>query len=84
MLLREFIYFNKEERNLQSDKRYISSNDISGWDKSNTRNVRLTLGMINDMRKASEAHEKEMREEHGLIRKMYAVPAPQEGQPMPM
>lgn len=84
MLLREFIYFNKEEQNLQKDNRYSPMNDTSVWKSSNTRNIRLTLGMINDMRKAGEAHDKEMREEHGLIRKMYAVPAPQEGQPPPM
>jgi hypothetical protein len=33
--------------------------------------------MINDLRKAGEAREKERREELGLVRKMYAAPPPE-------
>lgn len=77
MLLREFMYFNKTDPDLEDQKRYIPDNDITLWDKSNTRNIKLTLGMINDLRTASEAHEKEIKEENGLIRKMYAAPPPE-------
>lgn len=37
----------------------------------------MTLSMINDLRKASESHDKEREEELGLIRKMYATPPPE-------
>jgi hypothetical protein len=32
--------------------------------------------MINNIRKAAEAHDREKREELGLVRKMYAAPPP--------
>jgi hypothetical protein len=78
MLLREFIYFDRNHADPQEDNRYISQNDTSVLRKSDTRKMRLTLRMLNDIRKASDAHNKEQREELGLVRKMYATPPPED------
>jgi hypothetical protein len=77
MLLREFIYFNRDHEDPQEDNRYLSKNDTSILKSSDLRKTRLTLGMINDIRRAAEAHDKEKREELGLVRKMYAAPPPE-------
>jgi hypothetical protein len=77
MILREFIYFNRDHRDPQDDNRYISKQDTSVLKSSDLRKTRLTLGMINNIRKAAEAHDKEKREELGLVRKMYAAPPPE-------
>ena len=34
--------------------------------------------MLNDLRKAGDAREKEKKEELGLVRKMYAAPPPEQ------
>ncbi len=78
MFLREFIYFDEKSPSPKEDDRYLSQNDTSILRKTDTRKSRLTLGMINSLRRASEAHAKEKQEELGLIRKMYATPAPEE------
>ena len=77
MLLREFIYFNRDHEDPQEDNRYLSKHDTSVLKSSDLRKTRLTLGMINDIRRAAEAHDKEKREELGLVRKMYAAPPPE-------
>ena len=77
MLLREFIYFNRDHTDPQEDNRYLSKNNTSVLKRSDLRKTRLTLGMINDIRRAAEAHDKEKREELGLVRKMYAAPPPE-------
>jgi hypothetical protein len=77
MLLREFIYFEKDHQDPVEDDRYLSQNDTSVLRKSDLRKTRLTLRMLNDLRKASEAHNKERVEELGLVRKMYAAPPPE-------
>lgn len=77
MFLREFIYFNRDHVDPQEDNRYLSKNDISVLKSSDLRKTRLTLGMINNIRRAAEAHDKEKREELGLVRKMYAAPPPE-------
>lgn len=65
---------------MQDDNRYLSQNDISILKSSDLRKTsRLTLKMLNDLRKAGDAHEKEVKEELGLIRKMYAAPPPEAG-----
>lgn len=76
MLLREFIYFDNKDPSPIDDGRYISQNDSSILRRKDTRKTRLTLKMINEIRKASEAHDKEKKEELGLVRKMYALPPP--------
>lgn len=77
MILREFIYFDRNHADPQEDNRYISQNDTGILKSSDLRKTRLTLKMINDIRKAAESHDKEKREELGLVRKMYAAPPPE-------
>jgi hypothetical protein len=74
MFLKEFIYFDDKNPEPQQDNRYLSHNDTGILRSSDTRKTRLTLRMLNDARKASEAHEKEKQEELGLVRTMYAQP----------
>jgi hypothetical protein len=76
MILKEFIYFDRDHKDPQEDNRYVSNNDTSVLKSRDTRKTRLTLGMINNIRKAAEAHDREKREELGLVRKMYAAPPP--------
>lgn len=77
MLLREFIYFDNKGPEPVEDGRYFSQNDSSILRSKDTRKTRLTLRMLNELRKASEAHDKEKKEELGLVRKMYAAPPPE-------
>lgn len=77
MLLREFIYFEKHKPNMVDDLRYNSKNDTSILGPGDLRKTRLTLKMLNDLRRASEARVKERNEDLGLIRKMYAAPPPE-------
>lgn len=77
MLLKEFTYFDKNHQDLQDDNRYLSQHDTSVLRLKDTRKTRLTLEMLNDLRKAGEARQKEMQEELGLVRKMYATPPPE-------
>jgi len=77
MLLREFIYFDKDHADPVQDNRYLSQNDTGILHKSDLRKTRLTLRDLNDIRKASEAHARERFEELGLVRKMYAAPPPE-------
>jgi hypothetical protein len=76
MLLREFVYFDKDHADPQDDNRYLSQNDTSVLRQKDLRKTRLTLEMINELRKAGDAREKEKKEELGLVRKMYAAPPP--------
>ena len=79
MFLREFIYFDRDHAGPQEDDRYVSQNDTDNiLKRKDYRKTRLTLKMINDIRKASETHSKEHREEMGLVRKMYAMPPPEQ------
>jgi hypothetical protein len=74
MLLREFIYFDKNHADPQEDNRYLSQHDTSVLTRKDLRKTRLTLEMLNDLRRAGDAREKERTEELGLIRTMYAQP----------
>jgi hypothetical protein len=53
-------------------------------DVENLRKSRLTLKMINRLRKAGDAREKETKEELELVRKMYATPQEPGAAVMPM
>ena len=81
MFLKEFIYFDDKSPEPQQDNRYLSHNDTGVLRSSDTRKTRLTLRMLNDARKASEAHEKEKQEELGLVRTMYAQPPAEQAAP---
>lgn len=76
MILREFIYFDKEQAEMSDDQRYNSSRDVSVLAPGDLRKTRLTLRMLKDVREASDAREKEQKEELALVRKMYAAPPP--------
>jgi hypothetical protein len=77
MFLREFIYFDSKQAEPQDDSRYISGNDTSVFKSKDLRKTRLTLKMLNDLRLASESHDKEHKEEMALVRQMYAAPPPE-------
>lgn len=75
MILRELFYFNRDTAEPQQDDRYIASRDTSVLDKDNdTRKTRLTLGQINELRKASDQHIAETEAELEFIARMYATP----------
>jgi hypothetical protein len=62
---------------MTDDNRYNSDNDTSVLKSSDLRKTRLTLRMLNDLRKAGDARESEKKEELALVRKMYATPPPE-------
>jgi hypothetical protein len=82
MILREFISFDRDRTDIQNnplgdsydDDRYSTQNDQSVLKQKELRKTRLTLRMINDIRKASDAHYKEYEKELVLVRTMYAPP----------
>ena len=71
------MYFDRDHSEPQENNRYLNQNDTSVLKNSDLRKTRLTLKDINMIRKAAEAHQKEEREELGLVRKMYAMPPPE-------
>lgn len=79
MLLNEFMYFNPDSDGLEDDPIYDPFHDKSIITSKDLRKTRLTLRMIHDLRKASEAKELERMEETQIIQAMYKQPAP-EGQ----
>jgi hypothetical protein len=81
MLLNEFIYFNKDDRDMEADDRYDPFKDTSVLKQKDVRKTRLTLRQINDLRMASEAREKETKEDLVIIRQMYAPPQTEEAAP---
>lgn len=75
MILREFMYFDRNQIDTSDNDRYLNTNDTDVFKKGDLRKTRLTLKMISEIRRASDAHDVERREELDLIKKMYAVPA---------
>lgn len=74
MILRELFYFNRETAESQEDDSYQPSHDESVITNDDTRKTRLTLGQINELRKASDLHIKEQQAELEFISRMYAAP----------
>jgi hypothetical protein len=74
MLLNEFIYFTKDDADMQENDRYDPFKDTSILKSKDLRKTRLTLRMLNDLRKAGESREKEMQEDLAIVRQMYAAP----------
>lgn len=75
MILRELFYFNRETSDFEQDDRYFADRDtdvLNGLD--DTRKTRLTLGQINELRRASDQHMKETQAELEFISRMYAAP----------
>ena len=77
MLLQEFMYFDQNHSMMTDDMRYKSEKDTSVLGTGDVRKTRLTLKMLNDLRRAGDARENERKEELALIRKMYAAPPPE-------
>lgn len=77
MLLREFVYFDKKQSQMIDDNRYDSDKDIGVLGPDDVRKTKLTLRMLNDLRKAGDVREEERKEDLALVRKMYAAPPPQ-------
>jgi hypothetical protein len=84
MLLNEFIYFDKDQFGMKERDRYDPANDTTVVDMEDLRKSRLTLKMINRLRKAGDAREKETKEDLELVRKMYATPQEPGAAAMPM
>ncbi len=60
MILRELFYFNRDTAEFKQDDTYNPSRDTDVLDGlEDTRKTRLTLGQINELRKASDQHIKE-------------------------
>jgi hypothetical protein len=78
MLLQEFMYFDRHSSGMNDDLRYKSEKDTSVLGTGDVRKTRLTLKMLNNLRRASDAREIERKDELALIRKMYATPPPEE------
>jgi hypothetical protein len=74
MILRELFYIDPDTRAQANDLRYSPGHDSSIMKRSDTRKTRLTLGQINELRKASEAHILDQESELDFIHKMYATP----------
>jgi hypothetical protein len=75
MLLKEFIYFDKDSTEPKNDSRYLDNNDSNILKDKDLRKSRFTLKMLRELRYASEAHETEVRQEQVFLRQMYAMPA---------
>lgn len=78
MKLMEFIYFDPDQSEPRENLRYSPENDSSVLKSSDLRKSRLTLKMLNELRKAGDAREKETREDLELVRMMYATPPSEE------
>lgn len=74
MLLNEFIYFNSSNAEPNRHDRYNPLDDSSVVKSTDLRKTRLTLKMINDLRKAGDAREKEQKEHLEFVKVMYATP----------
>jgi hypothetical protein len=64
----------------------VSQNDTNNVlkNKELRKTPRLSLKTINEIRKASDSHNKEHKEEMTLVRKMYAAPPPESGGSPPL
>lgn len=81
MLLNEFIYFDEDQAEMYDKDRYDPDHDTSIVKTSDLRKdrCRLTLKMLNNLRKAGDAREREEKEELSLVRTMYAPPPAEPG-----
>ena len=74
MILRELFYFDQGTSGAD-DSRYDGSKDqLMPMKRKDTRKTRLTLGQINELRRASEQHILEQEKELEFIEQMYKAP----------
>jgi hypothetical protein len=76
MLLNEFIYFKQNEGMSDNDRYNPLEDNISVLKSKDLRKTRLTLGMINRLRKAGDSRQKEQKEHLEFVKVMYAPPPP--------
>jgi hypothetical protein len=74
MILRELFYFNRETAEPAQDDRFMTYRDTDVLDTKDTRKTRLSLGQINELRRASDQHIKETQAEMDFIARIYAAP----------
>jgi hypothetical protein len=77
MLLNEFIYFKQNEGMSDNDRYNPLEDNISILKSKDLRKTRLTLGMINRLRKAGDSRQKEQKEHLEFVKVMYAPPPPE-------
>ncbi len=75
MILRELFYADKDMKSVANNLQYSPSRDSTSLKRKDTRKTRLTLGQINELRKASESHILEQEKELELVQSMYMTPA---------
>ena len=75
MVLKELFYYDKETGDFQDNNRYEPEYDNSVVNLDDTRKTKLTLQQINRVRKASELHDKEKKNEVEFVRQMYGMAA---------
>lgn len=75
MILRELFYFDRETVEPVENDSYEPEYDDSPVDFDDTRKTKLTLAQINRIRKASDFHNKEKRNELEFVRQMYGASA---------
>lgn len=75
MILRELFYADKDMKSVANNLQYSPSRDSTALKRKDTRKTRLTLGQINELRKASESHILEQEKELELVQTMYMTPA---------
>lgn len=73
MVLKELFYYDKESGDFSDNDRYEPEYDDSAVNLDDTRKTRLTLQQINRVRKASELHDKEKKNEVEFVRQMYGM-----------
>jgi hypothetical protein len=75
MILRELFYFDQDTKSVSDDHRYDATADqLMPMKRKDTRKTRLTLGQINELRRASEQHILEQEKELEFIEQMYKTP----------
>ena len=74
MLLNEFMSYDENQLEMSDKGRYDTDHDSSIIKAHDLRKSRLTLKMLNSLRKAGDAREREQKEELALVRTMYATP----------
>lgn len=75
MVLKELFYYDKESGDFADNNRYEPEYDDSVVNLDDTRKTKLTLQQINRVRKASELHDKEKKNEVEFVRQMYGMAA---------
>lgn len=79
MILRELFYFDRDTLETVEDDTYEPEHDQSPVKPSDTRKTRLTLGQLNRIRKASEAHKRAEEEDLEFVKQMYGATGEEEG-----